>query len=346
MSNSKVMLLPLLLLSCLLCIPKATAQGTEAERLLQKGIKDYDDLEFESAIESLERAVRLGLPGTSKVEAYKYLGFSYIVEEQVPKAKEMFQKLLEIDSNYRLSPQTSPKLSQVFNEVKSRFKPPVQTGSIFVKSTPEGASIYLDGKLQSDKTPAVIRDIKAGTHPIKLSLEGYEDFEKSITVQANDMAEVTGTLNEIEKSRAHVESVKRAGAIFIESQPPEANIYLDETLQKDKTPATIEDVASGEHALRLSRPEYQDWKGRMTVEAGKTNRLSANLIPIPQKTETPKPLTPKKGGKLKWWLIGGGGVAVVATATVIALAMGGDDGEEVMPEEEATLRINIKLPPQ
>jgi len=324
-----------------LYVPQATAQGTEAERLLQRGINDYNDLEFETAIQSLEKALLLGLPDKSKVEAYKYLGFAYIVEEQVPKAKEMFQKLLEIEPDYQLSTHISPKLSQVFNEVKSQFKPPVKTGSISVKSTPQGASIYLDGKLQSDKTSAVIKDVEVGAHSIKLSLEGYDDLEKSTTVQANQTAEVTGALTEIEKQRARIEPVKKAGAIFVESEPPAADIYLDEALQKSKTPATIEDVAPGIHALKLSKLEYQEWTLQVAVEAGKTSRLSAKLIPIPQKPEkpeAPKPLTPKKGSNLKWWLIGGGGVvAAAAVGLVIVLAGGGED-------ETTTLDITIKLP--
>jgi len=340
------MLLPVLLLLCLLCIPKATAQGTEAARLLQKGIDEYNDLEFENAIQLLERAIRLGLPDKSKVEAYKYLGFAYIVNEEVPKAKEMFQKLLEIEPDYQLGPHASPKLSQIFNEVKSQFKPPAKTGSISVNSTPQGASIYLDGKLQSDKTPFVIEDVEAGAHSIKLSLEGYKDMERNITVQANQREQITSALTAIDKPRARIEPVKKAGAIFVESEPSAADIYLDEALQKSKTPTTIEDVTVGPHALRLSKSEYQEWQQRITVEVGKTSRLSAKLIPIPQspeKPETPKPLTPAKGGNLKWWIIGGGGVAAAAaTGLVIALTRGGDDDDD--EGEFTTLDIDIKLP--
>ena len=269
MSNSKIMLLPLVLLLCLLCVPKVTAQGTEAERLLQKGIDDYNDLEFERAIQLLERALNLGLPDKSKVDAYKYLGFVYIVDEQVPKAKEMFRKLLEIDPNHQLSPHASPKLTQVFNEVKSQFKPSVQTGSIAVESTPAGASIYLDGELQGVKTPATL-SVKLGAHTVKLSLEGYEDIEKAVTVQAAQTAEVKGTLTEIDKSRAQVEPVRKAGAIFVESEPSGASIYLDDALQEPQTPTTIGDVTPGTYALRLSKADYQDWARQITVEADKT----------------------------------------------------------------------------
>ena len=121
MSKKQIHLLTFTLFLCLLCIPKATAQEAEAERLLQKGIESYNNLKFESAVQSLEEALRLGLPDKSKVEAYKHLGFAYIFKEQTPKAQVMFQKLLGIEPNYQLSPHISPKISQVFNEVKSQY---------------------------------------------------------------------------------------------------------------------------------------------------------------------------------------------------------------------------------
>jgi len=321
---------------CLLSVPKVTAQGTEAERLVQKGIDEYNDLEFENAIQLLERALNLGLPDKPKVEAYKYLGFAYIVKERIPKAKEMFKQLLEIDPNHQLSPHASPKLSQVFNEVKSQFKPSVKTGSISVESTPEGASIYLDGELQDVKTPTTLKNVKLGEHTVKLFLEGYEDFEKSVTVQANQTAEVISTLTEIEKSRAQVEPVKKAGAIFVESEPAGANIYLDEALQESKTPATIGDVAPGAHSLKLSKLNYQEWTRQIDVEAGKTNKLSAKLFPITQEPEAPKPLTPAKRSSRKWWIIGGGAV-VAAAATGLVIALTGGD-------ETTSLEITIELP--
>ena len=49
------------------------------------------------------------------------------------------------------------------------------TGTIAISSTPSGASIYLDG-LYKGTTPKVLNDITQGSHDVKLTLSGYNDW--------------------------------------------------------------------------------------------------------------------------------------------------------------------------
>ena len=58
-----------------------------------------------------------------------------------------------------------------------------------------GADIHLDGKY-IDKTPKIIRDVKAGKHTIKLSLEGYKEVTQEIQVEANKTTKVSESLEE------------------------------------------------------------------------------------------------------------------------------------------------------
>ena len=56
--------------------------------------------------------------------------------------------------------------------------------TIMVNSTPHGASILVDGKDTRKKTPDVVRS-GSGNHTVRLELEGYEPFEKSVDVESN-----------------------------------------------------------------------------------------------------------------------------------------------------------------
>ena len=56
-----------------------------------------------------------------------------------------------------------------FNQKTLKFTP---TGLISIRTQPEGASIYLDGKLLNDKTPATLRELIPATYNLRLELEG------------------------------------------------------------------------------------------------------------------------------------------------------------------------------
>jgi hypothetical protein len=59
------------------------------------------------------------------------------------------------------------------------------SGSIFVYSTPSGASVYLDGSPKG-MTPKTLRGVPAGSHTIKLSKSGYRDDTRKISVKAGE----------------------------------------------------------------------------------------------------------------------------------------------------------------
>ena len=79
--------------------------------------------------------------------------------------------------------------------------PPMPTGSIFVASQPAGAQVMLAGILQARRTPVRIRDVMAGTHMLKLTLEDYEDYMQQITVEAGREIQVNPTLRRLPSPR-------------------------------------------------------------------------------------------------------------------------------------------------
>jgi hypothetical protein len=67
-------------------------------------------------------------------------------------------------------------------------------GSIHIVSTPPGAEIWVDGNDLGGVTPATIQDVPEGSHPVKLTLNGYQDWTGNVDVVANQTAEVNATL--------------------------------------------------------------------------------------------------------------------------------------------------------
>lgn len=61
-----------------------------------------------------------------------------------------------------------------------------QSGLVFVSSQPKGATIYLNGKTASDKTDARLA-VESGTYRLSLGLQGYREWQRSITVNGGDV---------------------------------------------------------------------------------------------------------------------------------------------------------------
>jgi len=66
----------------------------------------------------------------------------------------------------------------------SKGEPEITTGSLQINSDPTGAQVFLDGVDQNKVTNCLLKDIKAGSHTIKLVREDYQDYEETVTVTA------------------------------------------------------------------------------------------------------------------------------------------------------------------
>ena len=91
-----------------------------------------------------------------------------------------------------------------------------KTGTIFVKSNPSGAEVRLDNVLKG-KTTLRIPEVMAGTYPLKLTLAGYQDLKRSITVKAGGTVELNEKLTAIvapplkPRPPIQTQTVKQAG---------------------------------------------------------------------------------------------------------------------------------------
>jgi PEGA domain-containing protein len=66
------------------------------------------------------------------------------------------------------------------------------TGTVAVTSVPDGADIYSDGAFVGN-CPATLK-VTAGKHTIRISMNGYKDWSREITIQDGSEVTLTGTL--------------------------------------------------------------------------------------------------------------------------------------------------------
>ena len=141
------------------------------------------------------------------------------------------------------------------------------TGSLYAASMPLSAEIFIDNIDQNLTTPAMVTNLPAGSHTVKLTKTGYQDWTGTVTIVAGTTQYINPTLPPLTTT----------GSLEITTVPPGARVYLDNTDQQKTTPATITNLTAGSHPYKLVLSGYTDAVGTVTIEAGKTAMLTVTL---------------------------------------------------------------------
>ena len=140
-------------------------------------------------------------------------------------------------------------------------------GSLYINSTPVNADVILDGQPQNIKTPATITNLTAGSHEVKLTRTGYEDFTTTVTITAGTTTYLSATMTVL----------PGIGTLEISSTPAGARVFIDGADVQKVTPATITNLSSGDHTYKLVLSGYKDATGTFTIEPGMTTTVSVPL---------------------------------------------------------------------
>ncbi|MDD4899828.1 MAG: PEGA domain-containing protein [Candidatus Omnitrophica bacterium] len=73
-------------------------------------------------------------------------------------------------------------------------------------------------------------------------------------------------------------SFTKTGLVVIKTQPSGANVYLDNALLNDKTPATIAELLPGTYHLKIELEKHYPWASNVAIEAGKATRLEKIIL--------------------------------------------------------------------
>jgi len=142
-----------------------------------------------------------------------------------------------------------------------------QSGLVVINSLPQGATVHL-GNVQVGTTPVTLYDLERGSYNARLELEGHDSNEISFTVRDR----VPRALN--------VDLVSNSGRLLVESEPPGARVFVDGR-SEGETPLSLDRVPRGRREVELRLTGFQTYRRSLTVEAGDTSRVDAELDPIP-----------------------------------------------------------------
>jgi hypothetical protein len=163
----------------------------------------------------------------------------------------------------------------------------VNSGSLFVESTPPGADVYVDGNYQGT-SPVTVGAMSAGNHQVELHLAGYDVLTSTEYVAAGQVTVANLVL-------IPDTSLSPYGSIDITSTVPGALVYLD-GIYKGTTQSVdtfnIISVDPGSHTLLLHVPGYSDFQQTVQVNAGQISDVNAvfSTLPVSQQGSTTPPV--------------------------------------------------------
>jgi len=135
-------------------------------------------------------------------------------------------------------------------------QPAARSGKVDVRSTPEGAAVFLDGEPTGLRTPVVLKGLAAGRSVrLRVDKAGFATQEREIQIVADSPRTLT------------FELLAADGLVHFAGVPADARIYVDDALVavEDGKPLNL---AVGRHAVRVETPSSLIFSGTMVIVAG------------------------------------------------------------------------------
>jgi hypothetical protein len=140
-----------------------------------------------------------------------------------------------------------------------------ESGSMKIRSQPEGASVYINGKYRG-KAPVLLKDLSPGTFSVRVRLDNYQDQEKTVLVRARRTSSVQFFLDEVVKK----------GRLYVTTEPEDATVKI-----LNITPSFHEGVEleAGWYEIEVSKDGYETERRRVELYAREDLEVQIRLKP-------------------------------------------------------------------
>lgn len=217
----------------------------------------------------------------------------------------------------------------------------VQRGdaSLFLKTKPEDASVYLNGKLMDGRTPVTFENLTPGKHTILVKKADFQ-ASKDIELISNQVVRISLKLE------------KQKTVLKITSTPSEAEVYLNakrtlNTKPSQLTPAIFYDITPGKHKISLFKIGYADTIFSIDIKEFETNNFPFDLQElnddkqIVMQKKFVKQRSQRKSGRIMIFSSIG-----IAAAGGVLLYLAQQDYNEAMDAKEVLDVSSIKSGPE
>jgi hypothetical protein len=141
------------------------------------------------------------------------------------------------------------------------------TGLLLVDSIPQGVDVVIAG-VSKGNTPLLVSDLPLGSY--KLEFRSPTHLPRTLSAEL------------VNRKPVHVvaDLISNTAKLVVSSDPPGAEIRIN-GIAVGVTPATIQDVISGESDIKIWKSGYAPFTQRMTLEATRSYRINPELAALP-----------------------------------------------------------------
>lgn len=163
-------------------------------------------------------------------------------------------------------------LGYKFNPRTLKF---TKTGLIIIKTNPEGASIHMEKRRLSEKTPFTIHELLPGTYSITLELENHYPWFGKVPVQAGKVTRLDKII--LFPQRPDIKQLNKEAVSSFRIDKDAGLIYY---LGQSDSLLYVSDIEGGDFkrlgALPRMRTPAKDWK----ISSDRTKALCFNIYEI------------------------------------------------------------------
>ncbi len=149
--------------------------------------------------------------------------------------------------------------------VRATLQPIVQNGVLQVIA-PNGAQVIVNGSVLGTGTGEIT--VPAGQYTVRVVLNGFQDFNQTVNVQAGQTTTVRASLQPL------------AGSLIVRSNVPNARVFINGeeagTVGSDGV-LRLDNLPAGNHEVTIVAPGFRTQVQQFSIRAGSITEIFANL---------------------------------------------------------------------
>jgi formylglycine-generating enzyme required for sulfatase activity len=158
-------------------------------------------------------------------------------------------------------------------------------GGVIVRTSPAGAEVRV-GAVALEKSPLTLRDQRLGKYPVRVRLEGYEDWDGELEVKENEFSELNVTL------------VRSTGAVTLTSDPAGLDYTIKgEVTRTGRTPSELS-LPTGRYDITFRRTGWPEQMRTVEVKRNEAVQTAGEFVGgVIELTSTPSGAEVWSGGR-------------------------------------------------
>ena len=252
---------------------RALAGQTDAQSIVEEARRLLEAFEFDQVMSRLDTAIATMIASPDPdldtlAQAYELHGRAHFNLDDLEQAERNFEMLLQTRADYELAADLSPRVVELFEEVKRRLV------GVLLLTMPQPGLVVIDGRTYDVGRQAAI-SLLQGQHDFAIRQPSFGDESQRFMITANNSTILNPRMERI------------SGTLSVVTLPDSMRVLVDDVLRgvtapgpggaDESAPLLVDDLAPGQHRLRLERECFVSHELAFSVATPPDDRVTGVL---------------------------------------------------------------------